>query len=83
MSHYWLKVTRRQLLYIIEGCQIDIPLAEHWEKLGKKSLLIQGECHMKQLVISLERNARDALYRGLDHSKFPPGDERRRVKVVH
>lgn len=80
---YWLKVTRRQLLYIIEGCQIDKPLVEHWVAQGQNSPLMADEANMGQTITSLERNARDALYRGMDGSRYPPGDERRRKQLVH
>lgn len=78
---YWLRCTRRQLLYIIEGCEIDEPLAEHWAKHFGKSPLIQGDGYMSRVIASLEKNAREALYRGPDCSKYPPGDERRKVRV--
>lgn len=80
---YWLRVTKRQLLYIIEGCQIDKPLTEHWAKHFGKSPLILGEGNMGQVIASLERKARDTLYRGEDTSQYPPGDKRRRRQVVH
>lgn len=83
-ERYWLRCTRRQLLYIIEGCQIDMPLVEHWSKRrGKGSLAVQGDGQMRKVITSLERNARDALYRGPDTSQYPPGHKKRHLKVKH